>query len=78
MDNLFYIIGVPKRFADEGLLRSQKFCGLYGEAKRIVINHNPKDDCGGQVAVYVHYSSPAEVALALKVSKNCMLIFTDF
>jgi hypothetical protein len=30
VDNLFYIIGVPKRFADETLLRSEKFCGLYG------------------------------------------------
>lgn len=46
VDNLLYIIGVPRRFADEQLLKSDKLCGLFGSPKRIVINHNPKDDCG--------------------------------
>jgi hypothetical protein len=30
VDNLLYIIGVPRRFADEQLLKSGKLCGLYG------------------------------------------------
>jgi hypothetical protein len=68
VDSLLYVIGVPKKFADIDLLKSEKFCGLYGVPKRIVINHNPKDDCGGQVAVYCHYSSVVETALAQKVS----------
>jgi hypothetical protein len=68
VENLLYIIGVPKKFADEQTLKSDRFCGLFGNPKRIVINHSPKEDCGGQVAVYCHYNSAAEVAMALKVS----------
>ena len=42
-EKLLYIIGVPRRYAEEKTLRSEKFCGQFGVAERIVINHNPKD-----------------------------------
>ena len=35
-----------------------------------MINHNPKDVYEGQVAVYVHYQNPVNVAIALKVSET--------
>ena len=78
VDNLLYIIGVPKRFANERLIASKEFCGQYGNPRRIVINHNPKDDYSGQVAVYVHYDSPLEVALALKVSHQALDLWAHF
>ena len=67
-EKLLYIIGIPRRFANPDLLRSHAFCGQFGQPERIVINHNPKDVYEGQVAVYVHYKSPINVAIALKVS----------
>ena len=54
-DKLLYIIGVPRKYAEEKILRSNMFCGQFGVAERIVINHSPKDVYDGQVAVYVHY-----------------------
>ena len=42
-EKLLYIIGVPRKYAEEKILRSNKFCGQFGIAERIVINHNPKD-----------------------------------
>lgn len=69
-EKLLYVIGIPRRFASEDILRSKAFCGQYGKPERIVINYNPKDVYEGQVAIYVHYQSPVNVAIALKVSKN--------
>lgn len=71
-EKLLYVIGIPKRLANESLLKSQAFCGQFGQVQRLVINHNPKDVYEGQVAVYVHYSSPFNVAVALKVSENLL------
>lgn len=74
-EKLLYVIGMPKAFADEELLSSQNFFGQYGKLERIVINRGPSKQVGDvrksynqQVAVYVHYSKPAEVAVALRVS----------
>ena len=67
-EKLLYIIGVPRRYAEEKILKSAKFCGQFGVLERIVINHSPKDVYEDQVAVYVHYQNPISVAIALKVS----------
>jgi len=67
-EKLLYIIGIPRRFADVDILKSQAFCGQFGQPERVVINYNPKEVYEGQVAVYVHYKSSVEVAVALKVS----------
>jgi len=65
-EKLLYIIGIPRRFADVDILKSQAFCGQFGQPERVVINYNPKEVYEGQVAVYVHYKSSVEVAVALK------------
>ena len=67
-EKLLYVIGIPRKYASDEILRSKQFFGQYGQADRIVINYNPKDVYEGQVAVYVHYSTPVNVAIALKVS----------
>ena len=72
-EHLLYIIGLPKTVASVELLATSKFCGQFGSLERIVINHNPKKDSlvstktyGSQVAVYVHYKSSFDVAIAIK------------
>lgn len=72
-EKLLYVIGIPRRYANDEVMRSKAFFGQYGQLDRIVINYNPKDVYEGQVAVYVHYKSPISVAVALKVS--CVFIF---
>lgn len=69
-EKLLYVIGIPRRYANEDVLRSKAFCGQFGALERIVINYNPKDVYEGQVAVYAHYKTPVNVAVALKVSTN--------
>ena len=68
-EKLLYVIGIPRRYATDDILRSQAFCGQFGALERIVINYNPKDVYEGQVAVYAHYKTPVNVAVALKVSR---------
>lgn len=68
-DKLLYVIGIPKSFAEESLLKSDKFYGQFGQLEKIVINHNPHGARGGsenQVAIYVHYKSSIGVAIALR------------
>ena len=72
-DSLLYVIGVPKAYADVDLLRSKNHYGQFGTVQRIVINHNPKKENDSfcrvyesQVAVYLHYASNVEVAMAIK------------
>ena len=72
-DKLLYVIGIPRKYASEDILRSKDFFGQYGKTERIVINYNPKDVYEGRVAVYVHYRSPVNVALGLKVSQLIIL-----
>jgi len=67
-EKLLYVIGIPRRFASEEVMRSKAFFGQFGQLERIVINYNPKDVYEGLVAVYVHFRSPISVAVALKVS----------
>ena len=67
-EKLLYVIGIPRRYASDEILRSKSFCGQYGQIERIVINYNPKDVYEGQVAVYVHYKTPINVAMGLQVS----------
>ena len=64
------MIGIPRRFADKNLLMRNEYCGQFGKIENIVINYCPKDVYEGQCAVYIHYSSPFSVALALKVSND--------
>jgi len=66
-EKLLYLIGIPRRFASEDVLRSSAFFGQFGSLDRLVINHNPKDVYEGQVAVYVHFKSSISVAIALKI-----------
>ena len=68
-EKLLYVIGIPRKYASDDTLRSRDFLGQFGQADRIVINYNPKDVYEGQVAVYVHYKNPVNVAIALKVSQ---------
>lgn len=72
---LLYVIGMPKAFACEDLLGSESFFGQFGKLDKIVINRRPSKQVGDiektykeQIAVYVHFSKPAEVAVALRVS----------
>lgn len=67
-EKLLYVIGIPRRYANDEMMRSKAFFGQFGQPERIVINYNPRDVYEGQVAVYVHYKSPISVAIALKVS----------
>ena len=67
-DKLLYVIGIPRRYASDEILRSNAFCGKFGQPVRIVINYNPKEVYEGQVAVYVHFKTSVNVAIALKVS----------
>jgi len=68
------VIGLPKQYANTDLLKSQEFCGQFGKAERIVINHNPKKEINdsfarvyeSQVAIYVHFTSNVDVAIAIK------------
>ena len=66
--NLLYVIGLPKRFGREDLLRSQKFFGQFGKISRVLINNYTKDfyEQQGQCAVYIWYESQLNVAVALK------------
>ena len=41
-DKLLYIIGIPKKFASEEILRSEVFCRQFGYPEKIVIN--PRDN----------------------------------
>ena len=69
-EKLLYVIGIPRKYASEEILRSKDFFGQFGKTERIVINYNPKDVYEGQVAVYIHYRTPINVAIGLKVSKD--------
>ena len=74
-EKLLYVIGIPRKYASDEILRSKQFCGQFGQVDRIVINYNPKDVYEGQVAVYVHYRTPVNVAIALRVSQtNCGML----
>ena len=57
-ERLLYLIGIPRRYADSEVIRSEAFCGQFGYSEQIVINYNPKDVYEGKVAAYVHYNSP--------------------
>ena len=67
------MIGIPREFSDLKLLRDESWYGQFGCLEQILINHNPKKEneerrmYESQVAIYVHYKSSMEVALALKV-----------
>lgn len=69
------MIGVPKAFANVELLKSHEFYGQFGRPEKIVINHNPKKEINdsfsrvyeSQVAIYIHYQSKVDVAVAIKV-----------
>lgn len=78
-EKLLYVIGIPKTFADESLLASESYFGQFGNLEKIVINHNPKKESEhsnrvyeSQIATYVHFSQPSEVAIALQVSFGCL------
>jgi hypothetical protein len=73
-DKLLYMIGIPRKYAADNILRSRAFCGKFGQPERIVINYNPKEVYEGQVAVYVHYKTSVNVAIALKVSSIFLII----
>ena len=76
-ERLLYVIGIPRKYASDEILRSKHFCGQYGQIDRIVINYNPKDVYEGQVAVYVHYRTPVNVAIALRVSSKSLSSYDD-
>lgn len=40
---LLYVIGMPKKYSNENLLRSDGFFGQYGTIKRIMIKSDTKD-----------------------------------
>jgi hypothetical protein len=71
-ERLLYVIGIPREFSDLKLLKSESWYGRFGCHEQILINHNPKKEneergmYESQVAIYVHYKSSMEVALALK------------
>lgn len=67
------MIGIPDYFADEALLASPRYFGKFGEVKRIRINFCPKDSYEGSCAVYVWYSHPIQVAVAIKVSISLIM-----
>jgi len=71
-EKLLYVIGIPREFSDLSKLRSESWFGQFGCHEQILVNHNPKKENDerreSQVAIYVHYKSSMEVALALKVS----------
>ena len=80
-EKILYLIGIPKKYATDEILRSPHFCGQYGTPERIVINQTAREAYEGQVSVYVHYKSPLNVAVALKVSfhfKNHLSIIQFF
>ena len=72
-EKLLYVIVIPREFSDLKLLRDESWYGQFGCLEQILINHNPKKEneerrmYESQVAIYVHYKSSMEVALALKV-----------
>ena len=37
-EKILYLIGIPKKYATDEILRSPHFCGQYGTPERIVIN----------------------------------------
>lgn len=41
--NLLYVIGLPRRFGREDILRQPKFFGQYGKITRVLINSQTKD-----------------------------------
>lgn len=65
-EKLLYLIGIPRKFANQEVIRSDPYCGQFGYSEQVVINFNPKDVYEGRVAVYVHYDNPIQVAVALK------------
>lgn len=70
-EKLLYCIGIPREFSDLSKLKSESWFGQFGCHEQILVNHNPKnyeERRDSQVAIYVHYKSSMEVALALKVS----------
>jgi hypothetical protein len=66
--NLLYVIGLPKKYGHENVIKMQKFFGQYGNISRVLINNYTKDyyEQQGQCAVYIWYDSPINVAIALK------------
>ena len=66
--NLLYVIGLPKKYGQESIVRKDKFFGQYGKITRVLINSQTKDyyEQQGQCAVYIWYESIQSVAIALK------------
>lgn len=66
--NLLYVIGLPRKFAQEETVRQPRFFGQFGKIQRVLINHYTKDfyEQQGQCAVYIWYESEINVAIALK------------
>lgn len=64
---LLYVIGMPRKYCNEGMLSSQAYFGQFGAISRIMVKSDTKDfyEQQGQCAVYVWYESPTSVALAL-------------
>ena len=41
--NLLYVIGLPKKFGYENIVKMNKFFGQYGQISRVLINNQTKD-----------------------------------
>ena len=41
--NLLYVIGLPKKYGQEHILKLPRFFGQYGKIKRVLINNFTKD-----------------------------------
>jgi len=41
--NLLYVIGLPRKFAQEETMRQARFFGQFGKIQRVLINHYTKD-----------------------------------
>jgi hypothetical protein len=56
-EQLLYVIGLPKSYADAELLKSYHFYGQFGRPEKIVINYNPKKEFKEQSHLSRSYES---------------------
>ncbi|KAI5169577.1 CCR4-NOT transcription complex subunit 4 [Pancytospora epiphaga] len=72
--DLVYVIGIPQKYADEGILRKHEFFGQFGSIRKVIINRR----CDSKpieltASAYITYSAAFEAAWCIQEVDESLL-----
>ncbi|KNE67271.1 hypothetical protein, variant [Allomyces macrogynus ATCC 38327] len=76
--SLVYVTGLPPKYANEDLLRSDGYFGQFGRILKLSITRRPPQTIGGktgenQIGVHVTFASPFEAACAIQYVEGSVI-----